>query len=226
MSGMAGLMQRSLHNVRYGRFDATFFAQCQVWPVCLTFDVPFFAQCLVKLTDDRFLSVSGTMETDDAIYFYGIHDDYGYLSNFYRTSFRDADREYCCTEQYFMMAKCRQFDPLHTELMDSIMAARNPATIKELGRQVRNYDEKVWETMRYSVMKEALLLKFGQNVYLRRKLLATAPKQLYEASKKDKIWGIGMYAKKAIVTSPTLYGCNLLGKCLMEVRAHFLDSSL
>ena len=53
---------------------------------------------------------------------------------------------------------------------------------------------------------------------IKEKLIATKPKTLYEASKNDKIWGIGYYANSAINTKKDKFGQNLLGKALMQIR--------
>ena len=43
-----------------------------------------------------------------------------------------------------------------------------------------------------------------------------------EASKNDKIWGIGYYDKDAIlITDKSKFGQNLLGNALMEIRSEF-----
>ena len=49
-------------------------------------------------------------------------------------------------------------------------------------------------------MLDALRLKFNQNEIIKQKLLETKPKLLYEASKNDKIWGIGFYDNDAILS--------------------------
>jgi len=51
------------------------------------------------------------------------------------------------------------------------------------------------------------------------KLKLTGNKNLYEASKTDKIWGIGFDADQAVKTDKKFYGTNLLGQALMTVRA-------
>jgi ribA/ribD-fused uncharacterized protein len=66
-------------------------------------------------------------------------------------------------------------------------------------------------------MLDALRLKFNQNEIIKQKLLETTPKILYEASKNDKIWGIGFYDKDAI-HNKSKFGKNLLGNALMVIR--------
>ena len=158
------------------------------------------------------------METEKEIYFYGLKNKFDYLSNFYKTNFTDDKIKYNCSEQYFMFQKCKTFDPENSILLNSIITETSATSIKKYGRQVKNYNDTIWKEKRYNIMLEALRLKFSQNEVIKQKLLATKPKILYEASKNDKIWGIGFYDKDAIQVDKTKYGENLLGKVLMEIR--------
>ena len=67
-------------------------------------------------------------------------------------------------------------------------------------------------------MVNGLRLKFEQNLTIQALLISTENKILYEASKHDKIWGIGFYAEQAVQTNPNKYGTNLLGQALMVIR--------
>ena len=67
-------------------------------------------------------------------------------------------------------------------------------------------------------MLNGLKDKFINNPDLKHKLINTNNSILYEAAPRDKIWGIGYSASNAININPNLYGKNLLGKALMEVR--------
>jgi len=159
------------------------------------------------------------METSDAIFFFTEKcEKYGYCSNFYKVNFEEKDRYFNCSETYFMYYKCLIFDSTNTKLQEQILSEESPYKVKKLGRQVKNYDENVWIEKRYSIMINALRLKFTQNETIKTKLLSTKPKTLYEASPFDKIWGIGYSATKAIVKDKINYGQNLLGKALMQIR--------
>jgi len=160
------------------------------------------------------------METESEIYFYGEKNNkFGYLSNFFKSSFVDENGIlFNCSEQYFMYYKCKTFDPLNNQLLDLILNEISASNIKKFGRQVNNFNEDIWREKRYNIMLNALKLKFSQNNAIKHKLLETKPKLLYEASKNDKIWGIGFYDKDAIKTNKENYGLNLLGKALMQVR--------
>ena len=94
-----------------------------------------------------------------------------------------------------------------------------PYTIKKIGRQVANFDQSIWDKEKYEIMKTGIRYKFLQNIRLKKKLIQTEDKQLYEASKYDKIWGIGMTQQEAKeIEDANFPGENLLGKALMEVR--------
>ena len=80
------------------------------------------------------------------------------------------------------------------------------------------YNNDIWNEKRYDIMKKALILKFGQNEDIKKILLETNNKILYESSKFDKIWGIGYFPSQVINADKNKFGKNLLGLCLMEVR--------
>ena len=162
------------------------------------------------------------METDNEIYFYGVNDKYGFMSNFYNTEFENVEGIiFNCSEQYFMYHKCLIFDSDNHKLLKKILIEKSAMNIKKYGRKVKNFDENVWNEKRYDIMLNALKLKFEQNEIIKEKLLKTKPKILYEASKYDKIWGIGFYANDAVNKNKNNFGLNLLGKALMEVRDNF-----
>jgi len=160
------------------------------------------------------------METDTEIYFYNLKNKFNYMSNFYKTIFTDKDGiKYNCSEQYFMYHKCKIFDPKNNILLETIITETSATKIKKYGRQVQNFNDIFWKEKRYNIMLEALRLKFNQNEIIKQKLLETKPKILYEASKNDRIWGIGYYDKDAIQIEKSKFGENLLGNALMEIRS-------
>lgn len=159
-------------------------------------------------------------ETNDSIFFYKAKGKYGFMSNFWRCEFTDAktNTKFNCSEQYFMYRKCLLFDPNNLPLLKDILNETSPTAIKRFGRQVRNYNENVWNQERQKCMYDGLVLKFGQNPDLMTRLQATKPKMLYEASKYDRIWGIGYYPDDALHTHTRSFGTNLLGKTLVQLR--------
>lgn len=89
--------------------------------------------------------------------------------------------------------------------------------MKAIGRKVKNFDPKIWEKERYSIVLCANMLKFGYDMDLLDILRGTEDAVIAEASPYDKIWGIGVRKKKGL-TESGWKGLNLLGKVLMEAR--------
>lgn len=163
------------------------------------------------------------METENSIFFWKENNKFGFLSNFYISYFTDANNvKYCCNEQYFIANKCLLFDCDNKTLYQNIMRARLPYTIKKYGRQVENFDKLIWDKEKYEIMKTAIRYKFSQNKKLKKKLIETGNKNIYEASNYDKVWGIGMTLQEAKeIEEANFPGDNLLGKALMEIREEF-----
>lgn len=150
------------------------------------------------------------------ILFYHQNDSYGCFSNFYPISFIDNDIVFCCSEQRLMYEKAKLFDQSMCEI---ILNSSNPTIIKNLGRQIKNFNQIIWDEKKYQIMVDTLFLKFSQNSEICKILLNTNNKLLAEASPYDFIWGIGLSKEKALNVLPCNWkGQNLLGKALMEVR--------
>lgn len=157
------------------------------------------------------------MSDQKYLYFYKHTGKTGYLSNFYRCEFIVDGQWYNCSEQYFMKKKQETFDPTNNTLSAMILTEKNPSIVKKYGRMVNNYNDTIWNDLKYGFMLEALKHKFSGNTHLRIKLSETKPMILVEASPYDRIWGIGLSSEQA-TSGVEWKGQNLLGKCLMEVR--------
>ena len=150
------------------------------------------------------------------IYFYGhTKGDYGCFSQFYPCQFTENGITYQCAEQYMMAGKAKTMGD--SETLEKIMVAPSAQDAKKLGRSVTPYDNDKWSAVRFDVVKQGNLLKFGQNKPLLDILMSTENRPLVEASPSDTIWGIGISEKDAKRGMPWR-GQNLLGKALMAVR--------
>lgn len=98
------------------------------------------------------------------------------------------------------------------------------ASVKALGRKVKNFDDVVWKKHREQIVLEGTLLKFRQNEELKEKLLGTGEKTIAEASPRDRIWGIGFGEKNALARYDK-WGANLLGKALVEARKRLREEA-
>ena len=116
-----------------------------------------------------------------------------------------------------MLGKARLFqDKVAAE---KILASDDPRKIKKLGRSVQNFDDKLWDSVKYPLVLTGNYNKFVQNPQLRNFLLSTGKSILVEASPYDRVWGIGLSADDPRAKDPRQWlGRNLLGFALMEVR--------
>jgi ribA/ribD-fused uncharacterized protein len=145
------------------------------------------------------------------------------LSQWWPASFTVDGTRYPTAEHFMMAEKARLFGD--EELRARILNATSPGAAKRFGRDVRGFDESVWERSRIELVVRGNLAKFSQNPELSKFLLDTKDQVLVEASPVDRIWGIGLAADDGRVENPEQWqGLNLLGFALMEVR-HLLRAS-
>lgn len=120
-------------------------------------------------------------------------------------------------EQFMMYCKARLFNDEETAL--KILFNASPKECKQLGRQVRNYDEQVWNAHREPIVLRAILEKFRAHPSKRAYLLSTKGRRLVEAAPNDRIWGVGLAADDPRINDPRQWqGRNLLGTLLEEAR--------
>ena len=178
------------------------------------------------------------MNTKQIIGFHNPDEEYGYLSNWYRSDFEKDGIRFSSMEQYMMYQKARCFrdEKVAAEILKTddvgrikelgrqvsnaeILKTDDVGRIKELGRQVSNYDESRWNGMRQILVYEGLLAKFEQNEDLKAQLKSTGDAILAECAVKDHIWGIGLSMKDPDrLDVKKWHGTNLLGYALMIVR--------
>jgi ribA/ribD-fused uncharacterized protein len=134
---------------------------------------------------------------------------------------------YNSVEHYLMFEKARLFDP-DGEAIKEMSNDKTPAQMIELGRQVKNFDPEVWDSVSREAMYEGLLIKYTQHKDLRTKLEDTRFSVLAAASPLDQKWGIGVAIDAPEALQPEKWtGKNWLGLILTAVRGElrygFLD---
>ncbi|EMD1715581.1 NADAR family protein [Providencia stuartii] len=139
------------------------------------------------------------------------------LSQWYPATFMVEGNRFASAEHFMMAEKARLFDD--NESFEKIIHAPNPGAAKAFGREVRGFQQSIWDEHRFNIVVAANLAKFSQNEELKTFLLNTNERILVEASPVDKIWGIGLAEdSENIENLLTWKGLNLLGFALMEVR--------
>jgi ribA/ribD-fused uncharacterized protein len=139
------------------------------------------------------------------------------FSQFWPCAFTLGGIRYAWAEQWMMASKARLFgDP---EALAQILAAKAPIECKRIGRQVRGFDDAVWQQHRFDLVTVGNVHKFGQDPALREYLEGTGDEILVEASPTDSVWGIGLGREHKDAQEPLRWrGLNLLGFALIRTR--------
>jgi N-glycosidase YbiA len=137
------------------------------------------------------------------IRFYSVGDDYGEFSNFALYPIVVAKKRWPTSEHYFQAQKF--IDPKDQEL---VRKARTPSLAAREGRDRRKRLRPDWETVKVSIMRQAVEAKFEQHAELATLLLSTGDAELIEHTDADAFWGDGGDGS----------GRNMLGRILMDVR--------
>jgi hypothetical protein len=138
------------------------------------------------------------------ILFYRVSGPYGEFSNFAPFPVRLKGCVWPTTEHYFQAQKFAG-----TEHEQAVRQTKSPMTAAHLGRSRKLPLRRDWESVKGTIMREALQAKFTQHPALRSLLLATGDATLVEHTENDSYWGDGGDGS----------GQNRLGQLLMELRA-------
>ena len=151
------------------------------------------------------------------ICFHNPNEENAYLSNWYPSPFTVEKKNFSSMEQFMMYQKAICFGD--EAVAKNILSTDDASQIKALGRQVKNYDEHIWNGIRQIVVYKGLLAKFSQNKDLKDRLKSTGEAILAECAVKDLIWDVGLSMKDPDRLDKTKWkGQNLLGYTLMMVR--------
>ncbi|AKQ69710.1 GTP cyclohydrolase II [Myxococcus hansupus] len=137
------------------------------------------------------------------IRFYSVTDTCGWCSNFAPYPIRLNGKTWPTSEHYFQAQKFAA--PADQE---AVRNARTPMLAARMGRDRKRKLRRDWESVKVSVMRQAVQAKFTQHAQLARLLLDTGEATLIEHTEQDDDWGDGGDG----------HGRNMLGRILMEVR--------
>lgn len=139
----------------------------------------------------------------ETIKFYSVNDDFGEFSNFAYYEIKIDGIRWQTVEHYFQSQKF-----LDKTYQKKIRTAETPMQAAILGRDRKQKLRKDWESVKVSVMREAIYAKFTQHPELKDLLISTNDSKLVEHTSNDSYWGDGGNGK----------GKNMLGILLMEIR--------
>ena len=125
------------------------------------------------------------------------------MSNFARYPITIGKKRWHTSEHYFQAQKFQ-----NPKDRDAVRKAKTPMDAARIGRDRKRKLRRDWESVKVSVMREAVMAKFSQHEELKELLLATGNAKLIEHTDNDSYWGDGGDGS----------GKNMLGRILMEVR--------
>ena len=140
------------------------------------------------------------------------------LSQWAFSSFKDeVGIKYTHAEQYMMYQKALLFGDKETA--EFILKEDDPSEQQKLGRNIKNFNQNLWDKSKTDIVYRGNYLKYTQNPELKKMLFNTGDTTLVEASPYDKIWGVGLGADNTLIKDPKNWrGQNLLGYTLTKVR--------
>jgi N-glycosidase YbiA len=139
----------------------------------------------------------------DPIHFYSVSGEHGGFSNFSPHPITLKGKTWPTSEHYFQAQKFAG-----TPDEEEVRQARSPMIAARMGRSRKRPLRKDWESVKDSIMHEAVLAKFTQHADLREILLGTGDAKIVEHTENDAYWGDGGDGS----------GRNKLGQILMQVR--------
>jgi ribA/ribD-fused uncharacterized protein len=137
------------------------------------------------------------------INFYSVSGEYGCFSNFSPHPVTLKGKTWPTSEHYFQAQKFAG-----TPDEEEVQQAKSPMIAARMGRSRKRPLRTDWESVKDSIMHEAVLAKFTQHADLRDILLGTGGAPIVEHTKNDAYWGDGGDGR----------GKNRLGQILMRVR--------
>lgn len=181
----------------------------------------------------------------NVVSFWRVTDQYGYFCQWYKSDFVLTDdirdkfpstikslslckdkpqvlnmligHDFVTAEQFMMMGKAALFND--RDVFNKISNSSSPVKQKQLGRDVKNFDEATWLKYCKDIVIVGNYLKFSQSTTLTKNLLNTGDAILIEGSPLDKLWGVGLrFDDPKINIKANWKGLNYLGECLMVVR--------
>ena len=178
---------------------------------------------LVNLPTDLDPKQFSSKSNGQWIIFGGPHSMFNPLSNYYLEKVVHKGITHDTLEHAYQYAKASRYGDTKAE--ESILCASSPAEAKQTGLHVQNFDITDWDTVKSGIMLELLRIKFAKKSEMAKVFLSTSGKSIAEAGKGSFTIGLTLNSKHLFDTSKWSKNCNILGKCLMEVRGELNSGS-
>jgi ribA/ribD-fused uncharacterized protein len=147
-----------------------------------------------------------TLDNDNAVFFY--EQEFYPLSNFSAFNLQWSGHTFATSEAAYQWEKFPD-----SRIGVDILHAPSAHEAFKLAERHRDLIRKDWPEVRTLIMTQILWAKVTQHEYVKRKLLETGDRHLFENSWRDDFWGWG----------PNQDGKNMLGKLWMQIRTELRD---
>ena len=138
-------------------------------------------------------------------------------------TFADEYRTYNCCEQYMMAQKAILFGD--RQALKDIMEESAPRLQQKYGRQVKGFNQEIWDRKARIIVYNGNFLRFSQNARSKEYLMNTEG-ELVEASPYDDIWGIKLAEDDPRALDKSKWqGTNWLGEVLTKLREDFRNGT-
>jgi ribA/ribD-fused uncharacterized protein len=82
------------------------------------------------------------------------------MSQWWPSEFKEQNHLYKTAEHYMMAHKAKLFNDI--EVFEKILLKENPKDVKDLGRQIKNFNAETWDLHKYEIVKQGNFLKFSK----------------------------------------------------------------
>ena len=152
---------------------------------------------------------------NNTVYFWG-----GPFSQWYESEFSDGQNTFCCAEQFMMFNKALIFND--EQIADKILRTTDPKKHKQLGREIKGFNQAEWDIIKLIIVEQGNFLKFTSNDELKQLILKYD--NFVEGSPHDTVWGVGLHYEDDLILDPKNWkGENLLGRALLKVKNKILQ---
>ena len=154
----------------------------------------------------------------DWIVFGGPQRVFNYMSNYYTAKMEYNGTMHDTLEHAYQYTKADRYNDIQS--MNRLLCAKSAAEAKQIGFQIKNFQQADWDSVKTQVMEDLLRVKFSPQSELGERLKATTGKSLAEAGK-SRSFSIGMSLTHSSLFDTTKWSVNgnLLGKALMKIRS-------
>ena len=147
---------------------------------------PYTVNTLNQLPEELNVFDVSSKQNESVVVFFG---EINPLSNFYPSPFVFEGIHYISSEQFIQSTKATYFGD--NEICNQILGCTTSWECKELSREIRNVDEKHWDSIAGELCHGGVRAKFQQNPYALDTLLHRTGSKRIAESAADRLWGSG-----------------------------------